>query len=450
MTALEQRAGCCPDKAQHPTDVTAVLLHIGIVLGLAALLWATAITEAFRPLLQLLDDHRWGVLVKRPAALWTAMGSLLLCLRTALWWRYRPAASASWTDAPTMTVVIPAYNEGAMVARAIDAVAAARDPRERLEVFAVDDGSVDDTWRHIRDAAHRHPGLVTALRLPRNAGKRRALAEGFRRASGEILVTIDSDSIVDRGALLALAGPFTRARVGAVAGKVTVLNRSTGIIPRMLAVRFALTFDFLRAVQSTYGTVYCCPGALTAYRTDAVRAVLGRWLSQTFLGAPCTFGEDRAMTNLLLEAGLDTVYQRTAVVATVVPHTYAKLCRMFLRWDRSYIREEIRFARIVWTRPLHARLVSLLDVFLTNLRYPISYASLALLAVLVPSHPLVLLRLLVVVGAFSVLNMLYYLRTERSRQFVYGIAYSYFALFALWWIFPFAALTVRARGWLTR
>lgn len=152
----------------------------------------------------------------------------------------------------------------------------------------VDDGSRDDTWRHIQRAAKRHPKLVTALRLPRNMGKRHALAEGFRRASGEVLVTIDSDSVIEPGALLALAGPFREARVGAVAGKVTVLNRRHGLIPRMLAVRFILSFDFLRAVQSTYGTVYCCPGALSAYRASAVRALLDRWLNQTFLdlGAP--------------------------------------------------------------------------------------------------------------------------------------------------------------------
>ncbi len=338
-----------------------------------------------------------------------------------------------------------------MVARAIDSVAAARYPRGRLEIFAVDDGSRDDTWEHIRRAADRHPGLVTAVRLPWNMGKRQALAAGFRRASGEVLVTIDSDSEIEPGALLALAGPFRDSRVGAVAGKVTVLNREQGLIPRMLAVRFILSFDFLRAVQSTYGTVYCCPGALTAYRGSAVRGLLERWLGETFLGVPCTFGEDRAMTNLILESGLDTVYQRTAVVRTLAPRSYAKLCRMYLRWDRSYVREEIRYARrVVWRRPLAARCVSLAETILSNLRYPVYYASLALLVALVPHHPLVLVRLSVVMGLFSAFNMLYYLRSERSGDFVYGVFYPYFALLTLFWIFPYAVLTVRARGWLTR
>jgi len=50
----------------------------------------------------------------------------------------------------------------------------------------------------------------------------------------------------------------------------------------------------------------------------------------------------------------------------------------------------------------------------------------------------------------SLFNMLYFLRSERSRAFVYGVFYSYFWLVALFWIFPYAALTVRSRSWLTR
>lgn len=425
-------------------------LRVAILAGLVALAWYTLAADLFRPILQAAEANDWARLVRRPSVIWASMGLLLLSVRTLLWLRYRPAAPATMAEAPRLTVVIPAYNEGPMVAKSIDSVAAAHYPHDRLEIFAVDDGSRDDTWQHIRRAAARHPGLVVARRLPRNMGKRHALAEGIRRASGEVIVTIDSDSVIEPEALLSLAGPFRRARVGAVAGKVTVVNREQGLIPRMLAVRFILSFDLLRAAQSTYGTVYCCPGALTAYRASALLPLLDGWLHQTFLGAPCTFGEDRGMTNLLLEAGFDTVYQRTAVVKTIVPWTYGKLCRMYLRWNRSYVREEIRFARIVWRRPWRAMLMSLLETTITNLRYPVSYAVLGFLVVLVPSHPLVLVRLLFVMGLVSLFNMLYYLRSERSMDFLYGVLYAYFSFFALFWIFPYAVFTVRARGWLTR
>src|SRR6185436_629073 len=145
----------------------------------------------------------------------------------------------------------------------------------------------------IQKAALRHPGLVTPVRLPANLGKRGALAEGFRRATGEIIVTVDSDSMIERGALLAITGPFRDPRIGAVAGKVAVHNRRAGLIPRMLHVRFVLSFDFLRSAQSFFRTVYCCPGALAAYRMSVVRQVLPQWERQRFLGTECTYGEDR-------------------------------------------------------------------------------------------------------------------------------------------------------------
>jgi hyaluronan synthase len=387
---------------------------------------------------------------KGPGTVWAALGTLLLCFRTALWFRYKPARSTTFLDAPGMTVIIPAYNEGAMVRQSIESVAAADYPRDRLRIVAVDDGSRDDTWEHIARSAAEHPGLVTALRFPGNRGKRAALEAGFRRATGEIVVTIDSDSVIDRGALLALAGAFRDPRVGAVAGKVTVYNRRSGLLPRMLHVHFALSFDLLRAVQSVYGTVYCCPGALAAYRRAAVLAVLDEWKAQTFLGAPCTYGEDRALTNYILDRGWDTLYQRSAVVHTIVPTTYWKLAKMYLRWDRSYIREELRFIRIVWKRPPLARLAALFETALTNLRYPIGYLSSYLCLGLARDDPASLTRIVVLGGIGTAFSLLFYLHGERSRDLFYGVLYAYFSAFALFWILPYAAFTARSRSWLTR
>ena len=66
------------------------------------------------------------------------------------------------------------------------------------------------------------------------------------------------------------------------------------------------------------------------------------------------------------------------------------------------------------------------------------------------NNPLTILKLLLAIGLMSFLNVLYYLRSERSWDFVYGILYSYFSFFTLFWIFPSAVMTVRARSWMTR
>ncbi len=382
------------------------LVIAAIFSSMFALAWAALATPLLQPLVDIARRQHWTMLWVRPTVIWITMGMLLLLLRTILWLLYRPFAAVRAEDAPQLTVVIPAYNESAMVEHAIASVALARYPRERLEIIAVDDGSTDDTWRHIQNAALRHPGLVTPIRLPANLGKRGALAEGFRRATGEIIVTVDSDSV--------------------------------------------LSFDYLRSAQSVFRTVYCCPGALAAYRASVVRRALPAWERQSFLGAPCTYGEDRALTNDILALGYDTAYQRSAVVHTLVPETYSKLCRMFLRWDRSYIREEFRFARIVWKRPLFSRVLALYESTITNLRYPVAYASIALWAMNALTDPGALVRMLLAIMVVSLVYVLYYLRSERAWDFAFGILYAYFSFFALTWIFPYAVLTVRARGWLTR
>lgn len=157
------------------------------------------------------------------------------------------------------------------------------------------------------------------------------------------------------------------------------------------------------------------------------------------------------MTNCILHAGYDTVYQRSAVVHTMAPETYTKLCKMYLRWDRSYIREEFRFvSKVVWKRPLVSRLLAIYECVVTNLRFPVAYFSIGLLAIHAMRDPGSLLRMLLAILLVSSFYMLYFLRSERSWDFLFGIVYAFFSFFALTWIFPYALLTVRARGWLTR
>lgn len=426
-----------------------IALYGMIIGGICA--YAYADYQSLDAIWQDAEQDRFFRILFLPAAFWAVAGTVLMSIRTFLWIRYRPFAAASLAEAPALSVVIPAYNEGAMVLKSIESVVSARYPAGRLEVLVVDDGSKDDTWEYISRAEEQYPQIVTAVRFPQNRGKRAALACGFERARGELVATLDSDSVIEPDALLALVGPFRNPRIGAVAGKVVVYNRREGLIPRMLHVRFLLTFDVLRAGESAYRTVYCCPGALTAYRVSAVRAVLPRWLEQSFLGSRCTFGEDRALTNYLLDEGFDTVYQGSAAVHTVVPVSYAKLCRMFLRWDRSYVREELRFLKIVWKRPRAARWIALFDRVVTNLQFPIGFGAVAFVVATCIANPPSILRFLLVMGFVSLLSTLYILRSESSpKGLLYGMLFAYYSAFTMMWIMPFAFFTVRARSWLTR
>src|SRR3989339_713487 len=69
-------------------------------------------------------------------------------VRTVLWWRYKSFPLPPG-PLPRVTVIIPAYNEGAMVEKSIYAAVASDYPADRLEIICIDDGSQDDTWTYI-------------------------------------------------------------------------------------------------------------------------------------------------------------------------------------------------------------------------------------------------------------------------------------------------------------
>lgn len=372
-------------------------------------------------------------------------------VRTVLWWRYRPFPLASG-PLPKVTVIIPAYNEGAMVEKALYSVAASDYPADRLEIISIDDGSRDDTWSYIEKARERYPQLIKTIRFPVNRGKREALYAGFTQGSGDFFVTVDSDSIIQRDTIHQIISPLMqRQDIGAVAGNVKVYNRRRNVLTRMLWVRFVLAFDFLRTSQSMYGFVMCTPGALSAYRREAIFPILEEWRHQTFMGEPCTIGEDRAFTNLVVRQGYYVVYQRPAVVYTIAPENYRGLCRMYLRWDRSNFRESWFQLAFLFTRyrPKH-RLLPIVDFVVRELEFPVSCIFLPLFLASVFIYPLVFLKFVCAVCLVSFFLMFYYIREERDLDFIYGIIYSYFAFFLLPWIKPYALLTVKNGRWLTR
>ena len=406
---------------------------------------------SFSGYVNLLSRHSFATPLMAVGASFTFLVLFFQVLRTWLWWRYKPYSMPAG-PLPTVTIIIPAYNEGAMVEKALDSAVASDYPEDRLEIICVDDGSRDNTWTYIDRAQRRFPHLIKAVRFPKNRGKKEALYAGFSQGRGDYFITIDSDSVIVADTIKQAVAPMVHdPKVGAVAGNVKVYNRFRSILARMLAVRFVLAFDFLRASQSMYGFVTCTPGALSAYRKSAILPVLEEWRQQTFMGAPATIGEDRALTNFVVRGGFYSVYQRTALVHTVVPETYKGLCRMYLRWDRSNFRESWVQLTFLFKKYRHQdRLLPILDFAITQLEFPLTYLFLGLLLLSFITYPLLLVKFIAGLGVITLFYMYYYIHQERDGEFIYGILYSYFAFFALNWVQPYALITLRNDRWLTR
>ncbi|MCK9378114.1 MAG: glycosyltransferase family 2 protein [Syntrophobacterales bacterium] len=426
-------------------------LKIAVPIFLLASLFIALDSGFFQGYLRLFQRNTYTSLLSALGAVYALAFLTMQAIRTVLWWRYRPYPLPEGPS-PRVTVLIPAYNEGAMVEKALYSVAAADYPKDRLEIICIDDGSRDDTWNYIQRARQHYPHLIQAIRFPKNRGKREALYAGFLRGRGEYFVTVDSDSVIEPDTLKQILAPLRQSpKIGAVAGNVKVYNRTANLLTRMVWVRFVLSFDFLRASQSMYGFVFCTPGALSAYRREAIMPILDAWRQQTFLGLRCTIGEDRAFTNLVLRQGYDTVYQRSAVVYTTVPEHYRGLSRMFLRWDRSNFRESLVQLSYMFTRyrPRN-RLLPILDFVVRELEFPVTAIFLPLMLASFLCCPILIVKFVSGMALVSFFLSSYYLRQERDADFVYGVIYSFYALLFLRWVRPYAFFTLRDGRWLTR
>lgn len=384
-----------------------------------------------------------------------ACAALLFLVRLVLACRYRPCPILADEQLPAVTVIVPAYNEGAQVLSTLQSILASDYPGDRLQVVAVDDGSLDDTWTVIQSAVARFPAQILPIRLKRNRGKRRALMRGFLRATGSIYVTVDSDSEIEPHTLRALVSPLAHdPRVGAVAGQVRVMNLTARAIPRMLDVAFTVAFDFIRSGQSVYGGVFCTPGALSAYRASDVNPYLFQWLNQTFLGQEARIGEDRALTNLILSQGKRVVYQRSARVHTQAPVTYDALRKMLLRWARSGVRESLVMQGYLWRRfrPASAG-AGWLRLFgaLTVVRMTVGEGLKILWALHLLRNPLLSLGLTAIgVLPYALFSGWLHRRHAGGQGVKWAYANALYTCFALPWISIYALWTAKASSWLTR
>ncbi|ELY59257.1 family 2 glycosyl transferase [Natronococcus amylolyticus DSM 10524] len=225
---------------------------------------------------------------------------------------------------PNVTVLIPAYNEEGYVGRTIQALLDADYPAERLEIVAVDDGSTDGTLAEASAFAATSDRVSVVSKA--NGGKYSALNYGLLFADGDVIVTVDADSIVDRDALKRIVAPFeANSRIGAVASNVTIWNRDS-LITRCQQLEYTIGVNIYRRALDYFGIVMVVPGCLGAYRREV--------LEEVFAYDPDTLTEDFDLTMKVLRAG-HRVSVSDARVYTEAPATWRDLYRQRLRWYRG-------------------------------------------------------------------------------------------------------------------
>ncbi|MBP1149693.1 MULTISPECIES: glycosyltransferase family 2 protein [Methylocaldum] len=349
--------------------------------------------------------------------------------------------------APTVSIIITAFNEEEAIYRTVECCYSVDYPPENFEVIVVDDGSTDGTLREVSRAQERWPQL-TLVSFDRNKGKREAMAAGARVSSGEILVYVDSDSFVRRDGIKKIVQGFADPTVAAVAGHTEVANVAENGLTRMQQARYYVAFRVIKAAESIFGAVTCCPGCFSAYRRSCVMEVLDRWLNQHFLGVRATFGDDRSLTNMLLRK-YRVIYSGEAIATTIVPEKHRKFLKQQLRWKKSWFRESLIAATFMWKKPPLAAVA-----FYAQLLFPIVAPILILrMCLWLPIanndfiSPMVYFLGTVMIGLmFSA----YYLFWKSDRNWIYGLYFTIYYMIFLVWQMPYAIATQRNNGWGTR
>jgi biofilm PGA synthesis N-glycosyltransferase PgaC len=252
------------------------------------------------------------------AALWIA-GGLLFRLLDEPMPKLDPARA--W---PGVTVLIPAYNEEAVIAGSVRATLAVDYPE--LALLVLDDGSGDATEAAAVEAAGGNP-RCRVLRDPVNRGKAEQLNAGFAQARHELVVVTDADTHLHPAAIRHLVARMeTSPLLAAVAGAPHVTNR-TRLICAMQVLEAASIIGLIRRTQALTGRVGVVAGVLGIFHRDRVLAVGG------YDGRMAT--EDIELTWRLLMAGWQTGYEPRALVGMEVPSTVRALWAQRKRWARG-------------------------------------------------------------------------------------------------------------------
>lgn len=221
---------------------------------------------------------------------------------------------------PPVSVLIPAYDEAAVIGATLRSVFETDYPSP-VEVIVVDDGSTDETAKVVEAVAVRE----TRVRLVRqtNSGKAAALDRALREASHETVVLLDADTRFQRGTLGALVQPLSDPQNGAVSGHARVGNTAR-FIARCQALEYICGFNLDRRAYAAWNCITVVPGAVSAFRRQAINAAGG------FNGD--TLAEDTDLTLALHRAGYRVDYTSGAVALTEAPESCAALIRQRSRW----------------------------------------------------------------------------------------------------------------------
>lgn len=222
---------------------------------------------------------------------------------------------------PSISIIVPAFNEGITLRGCLESLTELNYPN--YGIILIDDGSTDGTL----EEAKRFESSGVKVIHQENQGKPAALNNGIKAAKGEIVLTVDADTTIEKDSLQKIAARFASDnRIGAVAGNVKVVPEPS-LLNIIQGTEYTVGINLGRKAQSILGCVMIVPGPIAALKREAVEKV--------GFFADDTFAEDFDITMRILKAGYRVEYEDNAMSYTDAPKGIEDFMKQRRRWYRG-------------------------------------------------------------------------------------------------------------------
>lgn len=223
-----------------------------------------------------------------------------------------------------ISIIIPAFNEDASITKTLQSCIDS-DYKNR-EIIVIDDGSIDNTRALAMAISDDHPNhRIRVLTANPNQGKAEALNLGLGHAKGEIIVTLDADTrFENKNTLTELIIPLiSNPRITASTANLKISNTSK-VICQFQDIEYAKIIQFTKRAQSEANSILILPGAISAFRKEALKKIGGF--------SKATLAEDADATMMLLLQGHHLCFNNKACSFTEAPTSVSAFIRQRIRW----------------------------------------------------------------------------------------------------------------------
>jgi len=236
-----------------------------------------------------------------------------------------------------ISVIIPARNEEATIGSCIESILENDYPWK--EIIVVDDGSEDNTYFVAKK--YEETGIVKVVRKDPSGYKASAVNYGLLFARGEIVLSLDADTLISRNFLEWIARYFEDERLVAGSGNLRVLNRDVNLLTRLQAYEYFISFEMGRRVQSLLRTLLIIPGAAAIYRRKLLESLglLDRTLTEDF---------DTTLKFHKVRGKL--IFMPEVLAWTDVPVKWRSWVRQRIRWSRGQLYCLRRHSQLLFKR----------------------------------------------------------------------------------------------------